>query len=99
VFRLPTLNTTGACRLAVGLDDAAPQTLSGANSTDDAAWKINVLEHIEKLSATIQVSAPGYHTLRIWKVDPSIAIDRIVIDTGGLQPSYLGPPESYHQAL
>jgi hypothetical protein len=95
VYRIPTLNTTGACRLALAIDDGAAKVLEGANSSDDAAWAKNVVEHIEKLSTTIQVSAPGYHTLRIWKVDPSIAIDRIVIDTGGLKPSYLGPPESY----
>ena len=58
------------------------------DSTDDSAWQTTVLEHM---------SAPGYHTLKIWKVDPSIAIDRIVIDTGGLRPSYLGPPESYRR--
>jgi hypothetical protein len=95
VFRIPTLNTGGDCRLALGLDNATVQTLRGANATDDSAWNTNVIEHIEKLSTTIQVTTPGYHTLRIWKVDPSIAIDRIVIDTGGLRPSYLGPPESY----
>lgn len=96
VFRIPTLNTTGSCRLALGLDSGAAQTLKGAHSTDDAAWSNNVIEHIEKLSGTIQVTTPGYHTLHVWKVDPSIALDRIVIDTGKLKPSYLGPPESYH---
>jgi hypothetical protein len=95
VYRIPTLNTTGACRVALGLDTATPQVLTGANSTDASAWGANVLAHIEKLSAKIQVTTPGYHTLKIFKVDPSIAIDRIVIDTGGLLPSYLGPPESY----
>jgi hypothetical protein len=95
VFRIPTLNTNGSCRLAFGLDSATPQTLRGADSTDDSGWSKNVVEHIEKLSGTIQVTTPGYHTLHIWKVDPSIAIDRIVIDTGKLKPSYLGPPESY----
>lgn len=95
VFRLPTLNTNGSCRLALTLDSAAAQTLRGADATDDATWRTNVIEQIEKLSTTIQVTTPGYHTLRIWKVDPSIAIDRIVIDTGGLERSYLGPPESY----
>jgi hypothetical protein len=95
VFRVPTLNTGGDCRLALGLDDGTVQTLRGANATDDSAWSTNVVEHIEKLSTTIQVTTAGYHTLRIWKVDPSIALDRIVIDTGGLRPSYLGPPESY----
>jgi hypothetical protein len=95
VFRVPTLNTGGSCRLALGLDGGTVQTLRGADATDDSAWGTNVTEQIEKLSTTIQVTAPGYHTLRIWKVDPSIVIDRIVIDTGGLRPSYLGPPESY----
>ncbi|HEX2869921.1 MAG TPA: glycosyl hydrolase 115 family protein [Polyangiaceae bacterium] len=95
VYRIPTLNTNGSCRLALALDSGATQTLRGADATDDATWSTNVIEHIEKLSTTIQVTTPGYHTLRVWKVDPSIAIDRIVIDTGGLAPSYLGPPESY----
>jgi hypothetical protein len=95
VFRVPTLNTGGDCRLALGLDSSTVQTLRGADATDDSAWGTNVTEHIEKLSTTIQVTTPGYHTLRIWKVDPSIVIDRIVIDAGGLRPSYLGPPESY----
>jgi hypothetical protein len=95
VFRIPTLNTNGSCRLALALDSAAAQTLRGADATDDPTWSTNVIEQIEKLSTTIEVTTPGYHTLRIWKVDPSIAIDRIVIDTGGLRASYLGPPESY----
>jgi hypothetical protein len=97
VYRIPTLNTTGACRIAVGVDSASAQTLTGAHAVEDAKWQTNVLEHIEKLSGTIQVAAPGYHTLKLWKVDPSIAVDRIVIDTGGLRPSYLGPPESYRR--
>ena len=95
VYRIPTLNTTGACRLAIGVDSAAPQTLTGVHSSDESKWDNNALEHIEKLSGTIQVSTPGYHTLKLFKVDSSIAVDRIVIDTGGLRPSYMGPPESY----
>lgn len=95
IHRLPTLNTGGSCRLALAVDDGPAQTLSGAESVDDSAWKTNVVEQIEKLGTSIQIDTPGYHTLRVWMVDPSIVIDRIVIDTGGLLPSYLGPPESY----
>lgn len=47
----------------------------------------HVVEHIEKFPPTIRVTAPGYHPLRMWKSDPSIAVDRIVIDTGSLEPS------------
>ena len=95
IYRIPTLNEVGACRIAVSLDDGTPQVLTGVNSVADAGWQLAILRQIEKLTATIQVKTTGYHTLHLFKVDPSMIVDRIVIDTGGLQPSYLGPPESY----
>ncbi len=40
---------------------------------------------------------PGPHRLRIHRVDPGAVLQKIVIDTGNLKPSYLGPPESLYQ--
>jgi hypothetical protein len=32
--------------------------------------------------------------LKLWHVTPGVVVERIIIDAGGLRPSYLGPPES-----
>jgi len=36
----------------------------------------------------------GAHVLKVWMIEPAVVIQKIVIDTGGLRSSYLGPPES-----
>ncbi|MFE9438721.1 glycosyl hydrolase 115 family protein [Streptomyces sp. NPDC006602] len=99
VFRLPSLDERGHRRIAVALDDQPVTVLSGqsvATGNRGDAWARNVEEGIEKLTATVTVAAPGEHVLRLFMVDPAIAVDQIVVDTGGLPASYLAPPESYH---
>jgi hypothetical protein len=31
-------------------------------------------------------------------IDPVIVMEKLVVDLGGMRPSYLGPPESYRAA-
>ncbi|WP_037801934.1 glycosyl hydrolase 115 family protein [Streptomyces resistomycificus] len=99
VFRLPSLDERGHRRIAVGLDDQPVSVLSGqsvATGNRGDAWARNVEEGIEKLTTTVTVDEPGEHVLRLFMVDPAIAVDQIVVDTGGLPATYLAPPESYH---
>ena len=88
---MPTLNTTGACRLAIALDGGTPQTLTGTHADGNSAWSSNVIAQTEKLAGTIQVTSAGMHTLKLFQVDASVVVDRIVVDTGGPAAVVLGP--------
>jgi len=53
-----------------------------------------VKNNCRRLISTHSVARPGAHTLKLWMVDPGVVVQRIIVNTGGVKPSYLGPPES-----
>ena len=48
----------------------------------------------ERRASRHTIDKSGIHTLRVWMVTPGVVVERIVMDAGGVRPSYLGPPES-----
>jgi hypothetical protein len=86
-------------RLGVSFDDETPQILAvvpkgyvvGDGNRD---WEESVKNNARFVKSTHTISAPGYHTLKIWMVDPAVPLEKLLINTGGLKPNYLGPPES-----
>ncbi len=100
----PTLNfdPSRGLRVAVSFDDETPQVLtivpqnySAQNGNRD--WEQSVSINARYVGSTHVVAQPGYHTLKIWMVDPGVVLEKIFVNTGGLKGSYLGPPESYHR--
>lgn len=88
-------------RYALSFDDAPPRTVDihAATGADDglmnSQWARNTSDNVNVTSTRHEVAAPGVHRLKFWTVDPTVVLQRLVIDTGGLGPTYLGPPESH----
>jgi hypothetical protein len=100
----PTLNFIPGrpLRYAVCFDDEAPQvvTIVPANfnaQNGNRNWEESVRDNGRQVKSEHTITSPGYHTLKIWMVDPAVAVEKIVVNTGGVRPSYLGPPESFHR--
>lgn len=80
-------------RFAVSVDNG-PRTV--VNTLAHADWAKDVTNSVRRVDVPLTISTPGYHTLKIWAVDPGVVIERIVVFHGNLPYSYLGPPESFH---
>ena len=95
----PTLNFVPGrgLRFAVAFDDQPPQIVDALAQNSLHDWEESVKDSVRSIVSTHSVSGSGYHTLRYWMVDPGIVLEKIVIDLGGLKPSYLGPPESFRR--
>jgi hypothetical protein len=75
--------------LAVSMDGAAPQSLTGKGG--------DTLSNLRRLTTTVNITAPGRHTLTVWMVDPGVVVDKLVLAFTPAKDIYLGPPESFHR--
>jgi len=81
------INADYGLRLAVAVDDGKPIIVSHRKMR-------NVLDNLMVLEASVDLGKEGQHTLKVWMVDPGVVVDKIIVNTGGVKKSYLGPPES-----
>jgi hypothetical protein len=101
----PTLNFVPdrGVRYAVSLDDEAPQVVTLVPrdfkaQNGNRAWEKSVRDNAHTGRSRHAVAQAGYHTLKIWMIDPGVVLQKLLVDLGGLKPSYLGPPESFRPA-
>jgi hypothetical protein len=93
----PTLNFVPGrgLRYAISFDDQAPQTVDALAQNSQRDWETSVKDAVRRARSAHTLEEPGYHTLKFWMVDPAVTLQKLVVNLGGVKPSYLGPPESY----
>jgi hypothetical protein len=81
-----------AIGFAWSLDGGPPEVVRPHTFQSTRVWEQAAAESVCRLSVKAPVTA-GHHVLKYWYVTPGVVLERIV-DTGGLRPGTLGPPES-----
>ncbi len=96
----PTLNfhgTENGLQYAISIDDEQPQIIS-INKEDknsiSGIWNKWVAENIIIKTSTHKLDKPGKHVVNYWMVNSGVVLQKLVLDFGSVEPSYLGPPES-----
>lgn len=91
---------TDGLTYTVSIDDAPPQSVNITKVTgaDDGTMNAQRARHtsdnVHITSTVHRITAAGVHVLKFWMVDPTVVLQNLVVDTGGLEPSCPGPPES-----
>jgi len=92
----PTLNyhNDQGLRYAVSIDAETPQVI---NINKVQSWDQWVSENIIIKDSKHTIDKRGKHILKFWMIDSGVVLQKIVVETGDVKPSYLGPPESYYR--
>jgi hypothetical protein len=92
----------GGLKYAVSFDDETPVTVNVTTALNgipmNRSWERNTSDNINLTSTKHSVAKAGSHVLKFWMIDPTVIVQKLVIDTGGVRKSYLGPPESFRKA-
>jgi hypothetical protein len=94
----PTLNfynTPNGLQYAISIDGEIPQMV-GINKEDNNVriWEGWVANNIIIKTSTHRITPAGRHVIQYRVVDSGVVLQKLVLDLGGLKPSYLGPPET-----
>lgn len=98
VLLSPTLNfqnTKTGLQYSVTVNNDKAQTIFiNPEAVDSRAWSQWVTNNVNTKTTRHRLAASGKQVIRIYTQDPGVVIQKIIINLGGLQPSYLGPEET-----
>ncbi|ANH81485.1 glycosyhydrolase [Niabella ginsenosidivorans] len=97
-FFSPTLNfhndSTGL-QYAVSIDNDAPQIISvNKDENQPGVWDKWAADNCIIKTTKHFINKAGKHSIKYRMISPAVVLQKIVLDLGGLKPSYLGPPET-----
>jgi hypothetical protein len=86
-------------KYAVTLDggkatEVQPVPVSSDAGSEPQGWDNAVTRNAWIRDSNLGAIAPGKHELKLWLLEPTMVVTKIVIDLGGVKASELGPPES-----
>ncbi len=96
-FVSPTIDFTGidGLKFAVAIDNQNPVIVNISNDyKSEYAWGKSVADNIKILKTPLTFNETGKHTIKYFMINPGIILQKLVLDLGGLKPSFLGPPQS-----
>jgi len=103
LFMVPTLDTTGkgALRTGISIDGASMQVLtdrlvpapSATSTPEQRDWTKAVEDNARVLEARFPNVQAGRHVIKVWRLDGNCVLQKLVLSTGSISPSYLGPAE------
>ena len=101
LYLSPTLDTTGrgSLRIGVSIDDRPMQTLidkllpspTATTLQEQRDWNQAVEDNARILQAAFHDVGAGKHTLKIWRLDDNVVIEKVVASTAPIPLTYLGP--------
>ncbi len=92
-------------RFASSFNDEKPQIINIQEGEVIPDWKYPqwwnqmVSDNVKKITLKHKIQKPGEQVLKFWLIDPGVVLQKIIIVTGELKPSYLGPPQSFNRAI
>jgi hypothetical protein len=104
-FQNNSLKNRQGLRYAISFDDEQPQIVNmHENDTIPdwiypKEWNETVGNNIKIKTTKHLIKKSGEHVLKFWMVDPGVVLQKLVIETKEISPSYLGPPESFNRTL
>ena len=103
LFMVPTLDTTGkgALRTGISIDGGSMQVLTDRLAPAPTAtttqaqrdWTQAVEDNARVLESHFPNIRAGRHVIKVWRLDGNCVLQKLVLSTGAIPPSYLGPPE------